>query len=248
MNIMKIDNGLAMLELTMNFLGKTGTINPTLVWDDETVILVDTGLPGQLEAIRQEIEKTGVSFEKLNMVIITHHDMDHIGSLSRIQNELGDSLKVLAHSEEKPYVEFEKRPIKMTSERMAQIQAQMLDSQQIQLKEMIPFLKSRVDLTIEDGQELPYCGGIEVIHTPGHTPGHVCLYLKKFKILVSGDGLCVVDGKLVGPNPQSAYDIESALNSLKKLTEYDIQKVICYHGGLYSDNVNQRILELANER
>jgi len=33
-----------------------------------------------------------------------------------------------------------------------------------------------VDKTLEDGEELPFCGGITVIHTPGHTPGHICLY------------------------------------------------------------------------
>ena len=40
--------------------------------------------------------------------------------------------------------------------------------------------------------------------------------------------------------------MEEALGSLKKLAQYDVQRVICYHGGLFSDNANQRIAELAN--
>jgi hypothetical protein len=44
----------------------------------------------------------------------------------------------------------------------------------------------------------------------------------------------------------STFDIGLSKKSLKKLAEYDIEKVICYHGGLYKDKVNQRIEELAN--
>jgi glyoxylase-like metal-dependent hydrolase (beta-lactamase superfamily II) len=41
------------------------------------------------------------------------------------------------------------------------------------------------------------------------------------------------------------YDIDLAIKSLKKLIQMDIENVICYHGGLYKGNANQRIAELA---
>jgi len=246
---MKIADGLNMLEVPMNFLNTKGIINPTLIWDDETVILIDAGLPGQQQIFKDEITNAGVSFDKLNVIIITHQDMDHIGGLSGIQNELGEKVTVLAHTEEKPYIEFKKRPIKMTDEALSRIEAFMAaesGGNVKPLKETLPSLRSRVDDTLEDGQELPYCGGIKVIHTPGHTPGHICLYLKKHKTLVAGDLLNLVNGILYGPNPQHTQDIHMAHDSLKKLASYDIQKVICYHGGIYSDDVNTKIDELAN--
>ena len=46
-----------------------------------------------------------------------------------------------------------------------------------------------VDRIVEDGEELPFCGGITVIHTPGHTPGHICLYIGQNKTLIAGDAL-----------------------------------------------------------
>ncbi|MFP3381467.1 MBL fold metallo-hydrolase, partial [Bacillus sp. SIMBA_069] len=58
--------------------------------------------------------------------------------------------------------------------------------------------KGRVDYTLIDGQELPFCGGIRVIHTPGHTPGHISLYLKQSKILIAGDSMYSVNGILGG--------------------------------------------------
>src|SRR5471030_2093080 len=98
---MKIANGVEMLKIPANVMGTHSIINPTLIYDKDTVILVDAGYPGQLPQIQEEIEKVGVSFDKLNMVILTHHDIDHIGSLSRIVKELPNSVKVLAHKEEK---------------------------------------------------------------------------------------------------------------------------------------------------
>ena len=45
--------------------------------------VIDTGFPGQIEDI-QEMEKVGVSFDKLKVVILTHQDIDHIGSLPEL--------------------------------------------------------------------------------------------------------------------------------------------------------------------
>ncbi|MDF2959561.1 MAG: hydrolase [Paenibacillus sp.] len=107
--------------------------------------------------------------------------------------------------------------------------------------------KAGVDRCLADGEELPYCGGITVIHTPGHTPGHISLYHKPSKTLIAADALIVADGQLLGPHPQYSLDIDTAVKSLKKLLHYDIEAVICYHSGLYRGNVNGRIAELANE-
>jgi Metal-dependent hydrolases of the beta-lactamase superfamily III len=92
----KIAEGLDILEL-----GSSGMImNAVLIWDDKDVVLIDTGLPGQLENISQEINKAGTSIEKVNKIIITHHDMDHIGSLADVVKRGGSKLEVLAHTNE----------------------------------------------------------------------------------------------------------------------------------------------------
>lgn len=247
--MMKIANGLEILELITNNMGGSGVLCSTLIWDDSSAILVDAGLPGQLKNIREEMEKAGVPFRKLSKIIITHHDMDHIGSLSSVVKAADKKIEVLAHAEEKPYIQGEKRPIKMTPEREAQMEEQlnsMSEEKRNAMKEMYANIPTSVDRTVEDGEEVPDCGGIVVIYTPGHTPGHICLYLERYKTLITGDAMNVVDGQLHGPKPQFTFNMEEALGSLKKLAQYDVQRVICYHGGLFSDNANQRIAELAN--
>ena len=246
---MKIADGVEMIELRMKMGGMETTIHPTLIWDDDNLILVDTAFPGGLEKIKSEMSKAGASFDKLDKIIITHQDIDHIGSLPDVLKESHHKIEVLAHEDDKPYIRGEKRLNKITPERRAQIDAQLKSMPEEQRKTMQNRFqnppKAKVDVTLNDGMELPFCGGITVIHTPGHTPGHICLYLKQSKILIAGDMLNIVDGELVGPNPQHTPDMASALESLKKLTTYDIQKVITFHGGLYTADPHQRIAELA---
>lgn len=106
---MKIAEGLDILELG----NEERRMNATLIWDDKNVILIDAGLPGQIENIREEVKKAGVSFDRINKIIITHHDLDHIGGLSSIVKNSKSEIEVLAHSGERPYIEGDKIGIKL---------------------------------------------------------------------------------------------------------------------------------------
>lgn len=248
---MEVAKNVEMLEISMNMLGVESKIYPTLIWDDNNMILFDAGLPGSIKTIKNEITMAGLSFNKINKIIITHTDIDHIGGISDIQDELDHPIIVMAHKDDKPFIEGEKRFNKITPERMAQLQEKIKSMPEDQSKPIIKMLqdppKSKVDKVLEDGLELPYCGGITVIHTPGHTPGHICLYLKNSKILIAGDLLHIVDGELRGPYPHNTPDMESAIDSIKKFSNYDIEKIVCYHAGLYTSNPNQKLAELAGK-
>ncbi|MGC5328686.1 MBL fold metallo-hydrolase [Brevibacillus sp. SYSU BS000544] len=247
---MKVASGVEMLEITANILGEQSTIHPTLIWDENEVILIDTGYPGQLPLFRAEIEKAGVPFDSLDKVILTHQDIDHIGSLPGILAESSHKIEVLASEIEKPYIQGEKRLIKLSPEALAKIDELIPPHVPDEWRKAFKAIlenppASPVDRTVADGEDLPFCGGIVGIDTPGHTPGHISLYHKQSKTLIAGDALGIVDGQLIGPEPQYTLDMAAARKSLKKLMEYDIQSIICYHGGLYNKNANQRIAELA---
>lgn len=247
---MKLAVGLETLELEMNVMGNRSIIYPTLIWDSETVILVDAGIPSQLSEIRKIMNQVGAPFSKLNKVILTHQDLDHIGGLPVILSSADHKVEVLTHREERPYIQGEKPFIKMNPELMQKRLDSLPEAQRKQMQKVFEAsknLKVKVDKTVEDGEVLPYCGGITIIYTPGHTPGHLCLYHNQSKTLIAGDALNVIEGQLVGPIPEFSADIDLAVKSLRKLTQYDIETVICYHGGIYRENVNQHLLDLANK-
>ncbi len=247
---MNIAKGVETIQVTMNVMGNQSVIHPTLIWDDETVILVDAGIPSQLPEIQKAMDQVGAPFSKLKKVILAHQDLDHIGGLPEILRSSDHKVEVLAHREERPYIQGDKPLIKLNPQQMAKRLEALPEEQRKQMERVFEAslnLKVAVDTTFDGGEVLPYCGGITVIPSPGHTPGHICLYLNQSKTLITGDALNVIDGQLVGPKPEFSADIDTAKKSLKKLTQYDIKTVICYHGGVYKDNVNQRLLELANE-
>jgi glyoxylase-like metal-dependent hydrolase (beta-lactamase superfamily II) len=248
---MRVANGVEMLELSANLMFGATTIYPTLIWDKDSVILVDTGFPGMLPDLRRTIVEAGIDFNRLSHIIMTHHDIDHIGCLAAILKEITHKVEVLALEEEKPYVEGDLPPLKSNSRTSAQREQQLqhlTDEQRQAVMSVFTNFKAYtapVDRALVDGEELPYCGGIRVIHTPGHTLGHICLYLTQSKTLVTGDALNIQDGVLIPASPHINYNNEEALQSLKKLIPYEVVNVICYHGGLYKDNARQRIAELA---
>ena len=144
---MEIAKGVEMLQLEFQEF----IIHPILLWDDEMAVLIDTGFPGQFEDIQVEMERVGVSVDKVKVVILTHQDIDHIGSLPNVLENGVSDIKVYAHELDKPYIEGDLPLLKDVH------------------VENPP--KGKVSDTVIDGQELPYCGGILILHTPGHTQG-----------------------------------------------------------------------------
>jgi len=247
---MRVADGVEMLEVTQDIMGRTSTICPALLWDSQDVILVDAGFPGQLALFQQAMAKAGVPLQKLTKVLITHQDIDHIGSLADIVAAAGHPVEVLCSEGEKPYIQGEKTPIKMTPEAIEKFTAGMppevREERMKSVKARLANLpKARVDRTFKHGDELPLCGGIVVIDTPGHTPWHVSLYHTPSRTLISGDALTAAEGVLNPPSPGATLDVPLALKSLKTLAPFDIANVIAYHGGLVRTNIRQRISELA---
>lgn len=243
---MRLANGITMLEVGVNITGSVNTICPVLIQSEEN-ILVDSGFPGDtsLKAIASMLQSAGTSIKELGSVILTHQDLDHLGGLPGMRTE-NPGLLVSAHEYEKPYVEGEKKLIKISKD-----QEHNLDNLPEHIRKAMLNLfnnppTSKVDVTLKDGDFLPFCGGITVIHTPGHTPGHICLYMNAEKILISGDALVASDGVLYGPVPEFAENIETAYVSLEKLLKYDIKNIVCYHGGLVNCGA-KRIEELIQQ-
>ena len=247
---MKIADNLEMLALSMNVMGRERIVYPTLIWDDDHVLLIDTGIPSNLETIKKQMEVAGVSFANLNVIIATQQDIDHIAGIKGILSEKPEVM-VLAHEADKPYIQGDKKVKRLNTEFMNRIK-DLPEEEQLRIVDMFENANVKVNTILTDGEVLPYCGGITVIHTPGHTPGHICLYHQRSKTLIAGDALNILHGQLVGPNEdpmtEDGVNADDAINALKKLTNYDIQNIITYHGGLFNDIPNEKIKEVIRDR
>lgn len=238
-----------MLNISSIVMSKTDTIHPVLIHDSGHVILVDTGYPGQISKFSEALAPYGINIQDVTHVILTHQDLDHIGSLPAMLEQAEHPPEVLASAEEKPYIEGEQMLLKITPEAIRAAEAMIpADVPEAWKQAFLSTLKnppqSPVSRVIHDGELLPLCGGIQVIATPGHTPGHLSLFHVPSRTLIAADALRVVDGRLCGPDPEQTLDVALATESIRKLAALDAEAVICYHGGMYRNQVSQALREL----
>jgi glyoxylase-like metal-dependent hydrolase (beta-lactamase superfamily II) len=237
---MRIADGVYVLPIQRGPQQPESFLNLTLIADNENGnTLVDAGLPDQEEAIGAALADAGTGVEHLGRIIFTHQDLDHIGSGAALVRRSGAT--VMANFADAPYIDGNLRPLKLSPE--------MLERRP-QMRELLERLEPvRVDELLEDGARLDLAGGTTVVFTPGHTPGHVSLYLDRSKVLVAGDALTSEEGYLNGPNLSMTLDIPTALQSVKKLAALEVDTIVCYHGGVVSDDATgqlQRVLRKAS--
>ncbi|MBG9796129.1 hydrolase [Paenibacillus dendritiformis] len=246
-------SGIHMLEVTADMMGRTVTIHPTVLWDEDDLVLVDTAYPGQLPLLTSEVSRAGLSFDRLSKVIITHQDLDHIGGLPAIEERFAARVEVMASPLEKPFIEGEQQLLKLTpaaiAEAVSSLPANVPEQWRLGFKHTLENPpRAAVHSILTDKQRLPICGGMIVIGTPGHTPGHISLYHEPSRTLIAGDALIAEEGQLYGPDPQYCIDYELAQQSLAILLDYDIQQVICFHGGRFEGDGRHRIAELLRQK
>jgi glyoxylase-like metal-dependent hydrolase (beta-lactamase superfamily II) len=235
---MRIADGVYVLPIPRSPQEAGSYLNLTLIVDEENgTTLVDAGLPDQTEAIGAALVEAGIGVRDLRRIIFTHQDLDHVGSGADLVRQSG--ARVLAHSADAPYIEGRLRPLKPTPE--------MLE-QRPQMREVLERLEPvGVDEQLENDTRLDLAGGTQVIFTPGHTPGHISLYLEGLKVLVAGDALTAEGGYLNGPNPLATLDMRTAMQSVIKLAHLDVDTIVCYHGGVVSEGTSEQLRRVIQE-
>jgi glyoxylase-like metal-dependent hydrolase (beta-lactamase superfamily II) len=226
------------LEVNFSFDGENNTIYPVILEDEKEMILIDCGYPNFLKLIEDVAVSNEIDIKKLSKIIITHHDFDHMGALAEFKRKY-PSVQVLASKEDAPYINGNKKSLRL--QQAESIYNSLPEEEKEQAKNFHKMLESieicNVDIHLKDKDYLDFCGGIEIVFTPGHMPGHISIYHKESKSLIAGDALVIDNGDLVIALPQYTLDINEAKKSVEKLLNYDINRMICYHGGIYERDI-----------
>ena len=206
-----------------------------IIQSDKENILIDCSTSGSLPLLEKEAEKNNFDLSNLTKIIITHHDHDHMGGLYEIKEKY-PHIQVVSSLIEKPYIEGTKKSLRL--EQAEKIYPEYFHNILKSIKH-VP-----VDITIDGDKELDWCGGIKIIATPGHMPGHISIYSREFKTLITGDAMVAQKGELFIANPQYTLDMKEAIKSIEKFLDYDIQQIVCYHGGLVKGDITSILKKL----
>jgi glyoxylase-like metal-dependent hydrolase (beta-lactamase superfamily II) len=179
---------------------------------ERDVTLIDAGLPGSAGRVRAYLRSQGRSVDELARIICTHGHPDHAGGVMGLLRE-----DVALHMHPDDY---------------AGLQVSLRDAlrrpSRGRLFASVTPLPPRF-VPASDGEVLPVLGGLEVIHTPGHTPGSICLYARRDRLLFVGDNLQRRRGRVSFASSVFSDDIAAARASVRRLAELDVETIVFAH-------------------
>jgi glyoxylase-like metal-dependent hydrolase (beta-lactamase superfamily II) len=225
-----------------------GTVNVYLIKTEAGCLLVDTGWNTEeaYQALVKGFEKVGASFEDLRIIFITHTHPDHYGLAGRLQRQT--QAKVLLNEAEADWIEQLRSfgPSFLSDSASWLVQNGFPTADLAILKKSLPDLgrsqtAARVDHLVQDGEHLTLGNyDLECVLTPGHSPGHMCLYDRQRQILISGDHVLPNETPNIGfsmkpgSNPLADY-----LAALQRVAALPTHLVLPAHGELFTDLVGR---------
>jgi glyoxylase-like metal-dependent hydrolase (beta-lactamase superfamily II) len=114
-----------------------------------------------------------------------------------------------------------------------------------------PLIKDAKGVTVEglkDGSVIPYCGGIQVVHIPGHSEGNSSYYLMKHKVMIAGDTIFGdPEGNIAAPPERYCLDVDQATCEIKRLLNYDFDVLLITHGKGTTKGAKEKVRKLVEE-
>ncbi len=195
--------------------------HPYLIVDADGLTLIDTGLALTWRRILRYITRIGHTPDSLRRIIVTHRDGDHAGGLAALTAASGARTYASAVEAEAIAAGHVPRDLNVSG------MPRMLLRLSAPLFRVPPVL---VDEHLTEGQVLPVLGGLQVLETPGHTPGHISLFTPSAGVLFAGDSIAHRGGKIRRPFSISTWNQERALESFRKQANLGASIICLGHG------------------
>jgi glyoxylase-like metal-dependent hydrolase (beta-lactamase superfamily II) len=222
-------------------------IRPDLYWlkgkasnfylcvDEDGLTLIDAGIPGEQRLLFKLLDHLGYEPSHIRRILVTHADIDHVGSLATIQAASG--AQIYAGEMTARYLKAGKSP-----EHLPRL-LQWLSNTFVKYP---PVLESGIKI-FSDGDMLPVLGGLKLLATPGHTTDHFSFYSPSTGVLFAGDAIDTRNGRLNRSRKLITADEEKANRSAIKLIELTPAIFACGHGDPLSGHESGDLMKFFNE-
>ena len=220
------------MEIVQNVHLIPGVIaNPYLIIDADGLTLIDAGIPGSEKKILKYIAGMGFASTDLKRILITHADYDHIGGLAELVR--ASEARVFSSR-----VEAEAIAVGRSS-RWLQPENLLLKVLYAWANRYAKTTPVQVDDLLVGGQRLDVLDGLQVVDTPGHTPGHLSFFSPSAGILFVGDSMVSDDNGLHRSVRDNTWDHAKAIESVRKQAALGASIVCPGHGPVIKDAVGR---------
>jgi glyoxylase-like metal-dependent hydrolase (beta-lactamase superfamily II) len=210
-------------------------INSFLLADDDgSLTLVDAGLKNAHKRVLQALDQLGRAPGDVQRILLTHAHADHAGGLAAVQGATGG--RVLSHDDEATYLRSGTPPLPAGALGRLLSRAPGTGFRRVALVE-----------TFTDGDTLPVAGGLTVVHTPGHSPGHCSFLHPGSGVLITGDAVFNVRRLTYSPKT-FCTDIPLSRESAGRLRDLEFSTVAFTHGPEVRSGARQALQAFLDRR
>jgi len=227
-------------------------LNSYLVKAKDQCLLIDTGMcsDAAFNELRRQLAEIGIQPQNLTEILVTHFHIDHVGLISRLRKLSKAKLLVSAkESQATRLVTSEshwERWVHLYEEAgiPPEVLEQMFMSTPSHLYSEIYEELCKPSRSLKNGDEISIGEySFRAIWTPGHSPGHICLYEPERRLLMAGDHILLTITPHVTQWIEEGNPLAEYLTSLEKVGKLDVDIVLPGHGELFTDH-RKRVKEL----
>ena len=215
--------------------------NVYLVVDGGQAAMIDAGF-SEGDSVQERLAYLkGLPGLRVAYIVLTHHHFDHSGGAHALREATG--ARVVMHREEAPLLEAAAR-----EETPSDMEApeEMREARQRMRRWRQEAARGRPDILVDDNDRLRVgAASLRIVHAPGHTAGHVCVFLEEERVLFSGDNVLGMGTTAIAPPPHG--DMVQYLASLRKMQGLDAALLCPGHGPVVKEP-NRKIQEILDHR